>query len=103
MKLLLDTHVFLWSLLDTAKLSAAARAALSEPANEVIVSAVNFWEIAIKFALGRLDLRGVLPEELPAEARRAGYTLAPLEAASAASAHRLPQSLHRDPFDRMLA
>ena len=103
MKLLLDTHVFLWSLLDTAKLSATAGAALVSPENEVIVSAVNFWEISLKFALRRLDLQGILPAQLPAEASLAGYTLVPLEGKTAASFHQLPLGLHRDPFDRMLA
>ncbi len=102
-KLLLDTHVFLWSLIDTAKLSANARAALHNPANDIIVSAVNFWEIAIKFALGKLDLHGVRPEGLPAEARIAGYRIVGLEPDVAASSYRLPREIQRDPFDRMLA
>ena len=103
MRLLLDTHVFLWSLLDTAKLSATARVALADPANEIAVSAVSFWEVAIKSALGKLSLQGVAADDLPAEARKAGYIVTPLDAEVAASSHKLPASIHRDPFDRMLA
>ena len=98
MKLLLDTHVFLWSLLDTAKLRAAARAALSGPANEVFVSTVTFWEIAINFGLGKADLDGIRPDDLPSEARAAGYRITPLDADDATSSHRsdagFPRSRH---------
>lgn len=102
MKLLPDTHVFLWSLLETAKLSADARLALAEPANEVLVSAVTFWEIAIESSLGRLELHGIRPEDLPMEARTAGYTTTALDPETAASSHALPLGDHRDPFDRLL-
>lgn len=64
MKLLLDTHVVLWWLQDSLLLSLAARQAIADPTNEVLVSAATCWEIAIKRGLGKLtapaDLRGVL-------------------------------------------
>lgn len=103
MKLLLDTHAFLWSLLEPEQLSAQARNAIIQPENQVYVSAVSFWEIALKTRLGKLTLQGATPESLIDAATRQGFDLLPLEPRHAASFHNLPPtSDHRDPFDRML-
>ncbi|MFN0316003.1 MAG: type II toxin-antitoxin system VapC family toxin [Burkholderiales bacterium] len=102
MNYLLDTHCFLWSLFAPRKLSASARRAISDPANGVAVSSVSFWEIGLKFGLGKLDLKGVTPEDLPAAARSMGLDLLPLDAETAAGAGRLQRERHKDPFDRML-
>lgn len=55
MRLLIDTHILLWALAEPHRLPAPVRGQLEDPANEVLVSAVSLWEIAIKFALGRAD------------------------------------------------
>ncbi len=102
MKLLLDTHAFLWACMEPRKLGARARAAINDPASEVFVSAISFWEISLKHALGKLDLRGVTPEALPAAAAASGFDVLRLEAAAAASFHQLTRTGHKDPFDRML-
>jgi len=96
-RLLVDTHVFLWWCADDRRLSAAERGAIRDAANEVYLSAATVWEIAIKEALGRLDL----PERVSAAAIRLGFDplLVTFEHAEATS--QLPP-LHRDPFDRML-
>ena len=57
MKLLLDTHTFIWWDSDPAKLAAAALALCSDPANQLILSVTSLWEIQIKRQLGKLDLR----------------------------------------------
>lgn len=102
MKLLVDTHVFLWALMDTARLSPLAKYQLEEPGNEVFVSAISFWEIAIKYSLGKLELNGLLPVELSEIAeQKMGFGLLGLDAHSAADSASIP-SLHKDPFDRML-
>lgn len=66
------------------------------------MSAVSFWEISIKHAIGKLTLKGVTPSQLPASARAANYELLPLLPEEAALFHGLPIDKHRDPFDRML-
>ncbi len=100
MRLLLDTHVALWALVDSPRLSPTARELVLEPANEVWVSAASVWEIAIKHALGRGDMP-VSGDEALAWFRQAGYRLLPIAPEHAAAAGRLP-SHHADPFDRLL-
>jgi PIN domain nuclease of toxin-antitoxin system len=103
MKLLLDTHALLWSIIEPDKLSPDARTAISDPGSQVSVSAVSFWEISIKTALGKLRLEGVTPEQLVDAAQQQGFDLLPLDPRLAASFSRLPiDPQHRDPFDRML-
>lgn len=97
MRLLLDTHVLLWSLTEPRKLSGRTRAALEDTANEVFVSAVSGWEIAVKRTLGKLEA----PDDLEAGIVRHGFLLLNLTFAHAAHAAALPPH-HGDPFDRML-
>lgn len=103
MKLLLDTHAFLWSLMEPRKLSEAARQAIANPDNQIAVSAVTFWEIALKAGLGKLTLVGTTPGALVDAAQRQGFDLMPLDPRVAAGISSLPKiPEHRDPFDRML-
>lgn len=103
MKLLLDTHALLWSIIEPDRLSPEARSAITDPASQVVVSAVSFWEISIKTALGKLRLEEVTPEQLVDFAQQQGFELLPLDPRLAASFSRLPVApQHRDPFDRML-
>jgi len=102
MKLLLDSHTFLWVLMSPEKLGKKALSAVSDSGNEALVSAVTFWELSMKHSLGKLLLKGISPEELPFVAEDAGFTLLPLDPSHAAEYHRLPKLGHKDPFDRML-
>ena len=102
MNLLLDTHVFLWSLFTPDKLSEAIIREIKSPKNDVAVSVVTFWEISLKFALGRLELTGVKPEDLPDFADQMNLEILPVTAAEASSFHRLPRLSHKDPFDRII-
>ena len=97
MRLLLDTHVLLWALTDDSSLTAAARAAIVDGRNRVVVSAVSAWEITIKRSLGKLRAPADLAEEVAAH--RFTPLAVSLEHALAVGA--LPD-LHRDPFDRLL-
>ncbi len=98
MRLLLDSHAYLWWLADDARLSAAARRAIADSRSIVHVSAATIWELAIKAALGRLDTDGAdLTDEIAAN----GFVELPISARHAAQAGGLP-SHHDDPFDRML-
>jgi PIN domain nuclease of toxin-antitoxin system len=102
MTYLLDTHVLLWALFSPEKLSPEIQNILENPEVEVLVSALSFWEISLKFQLGKLDLNGVKPEELPQIVQESGFNLLPLEASEAASSSNLTRNNHKDPFDRML-
>lgn len=97
MKLLLDTHVLLWWLTDDPRLGPELRSAISDPDALVHVSAATVWEIAIKEALGRIDLDADLAVEIEA----GGFIELPIQARHALAAGRLPRH-HGDPFDRML-
>jgi PIN domain nuclease of toxin-antitoxin system len=96
--LLLDTHIALWAITDAAALP--ARALISESANEVWISAVSVWEIAIKHGLGRGDMP-VSGAEALGYFDEAGYRMLPITPAHAAAAASLPPH-HQDPFDRLL-
>lgn len=98
MSLLLDTHVFLWWIGEPSRLPGEVTAAIADPGTLVYVSAASAWEISIKRALGRLDLRD---EEFRHGMRESGFTELPVTAAHGLVAGALPRH-HRDPFDRML-
>jgi PIN domain nuclease of toxin-antitoxin system len=100
MRLLLDTHLLLWALIEPDRLSATARADIEAPENEVLFSAASIWEIAIKAALGRADF-AVQPAEIVEAARDTGFIELPVTAAAALQVMALPPR-HRDPFDRLL-
>ena len=102
MNILLDTHVFLWSLFTPDKLSKAVIREIKSPNNDVAVSVVTFWEISLKYALGKLELTGVMPEELPDFAVQMSLEILPITAAEASSFHKLPRLSHKDPFDRII-
>jgi PIN domain nuclease of toxin-antitoxin system len=97
-KLLLDTQVVLWWTHDSRRLSETARELLGNPRQDILLSAVVAWEIAIKRALGKLKVRPALVAELVADG---GATELPVRVVHAAEVERLPMH-HRDPFDRML-
>jgi PIN domain nuclease of toxin-antitoxin system len=101
MRLLLDTHSFLWFIMGDSKLSAIARAAIEDPANEKLVSAASLWEIAIKASLGKLTLAEPFGVIIPRELRRNGFAILPIGVAHANRISTMPFH-HRDPFDRLL-
>ena len=100
-RLLLDTHALLWWLFDDPKQSAAARSAVVDPLNEVLVSAASAWEIATKHRLGRLPEAGDVPVRLPHYLSRARFGVLNISLEHAMAAGEL-SGRHRDPFDRML-
>ena len=97
MRLLVDTHIFLWWCADDRRLGSAEREAIRNPANEVYLSAASVWEIVLKQALGRLRV----PEPASSAALRLGFQPLPITFEHAEATASLP-SLHRDPFDRLL-
>lgn len=97
MKLLVDTHVYLWWRGDDPRLGEVERQAIQDGANGVFLSAASVWEMAIKQTLGRLQV----PGPASAAAVRLGFEPLPISFAHAEATARLPP-LHRDPFDRLL-
>jgi PIN domain nuclease of toxin-antitoxin system len=97
LKLLLDTHAVIWFTEDAPQLSTDAASAIEDPANDVLVSAVVAWEIAIKRALGKLRAANNYVDVMLA----AGSRELPVAIAHARSVESLPPH-HSDPFDRML-
>ncbi len=96
MTLLLDTHALLWWLTDS-DLASAARARIADPDELVLVSAVALWEMAIKRAVGKLEVDGPMIDQLTEN----GFGPLPISWEHAQRAGALPLH-HRDPFDRML-
>ena len=102
MNYLLDTHAFLWSLTDKSTLSSTVRKTLENPDNSIFVSAITFWEISLKFSIGKLKLEGIDPSELTKQALLSGFQLLSLSAEESAGYYNLNLTDHKDPFDRML-
>lgn len=96
MRVLLDTHIFLWAVSAPARLSAAARRQID--AAEIYVSAASIWEISIKSSIGKLVAD---PAQLLAGIETAGFSLLPITGEHAARVVGLPH-IHKDPFDRLL-
>jgi PIN domain nuclease of toxin-antitoxin system len=101
-RLLLDTHVFLWAASDPAQLSSEARSVLEDGTNDADLSIVSGWEIAIKQSLGKLMLARPAELWVPDAIRRMGLGVALVDIESALRVRALPWH-HRDPFDRLLA
>ena len=101
MRLLLDTCTFLWLVTADRALSQRARDLFVDPSNEIYLSSVSAWEIAIKHALGKLPLPRPPAQLVPEERERHQIAALPLEERAALTVARLPEH-HRDPFDRML-
>jgi PIN domain nuclease of toxin-antitoxin system len=98
----MDTHCFLWTAFSPEKLSKTVKSIILDGDNDIFVSAVSFWEVSLKYAIGKLELHGVDPAELIDVAESMGFETVSLGASDAASFFRLPVGGHRDPFDRML-
>jgi len=103
MKYLLDTHTFIWSILDTDKLSSKAKELLFDSKIDIYVSTISFWEIALKTQIKKFSFSGILINELPVSADKIGYSIITLDKHESSTFNNLHyNSEHRDPFDRML-
>ena len=101
MRLLLDTHTFIYFVDHPEAIPPAARAELEDPANDVLLSVVSPWEMQIKVSLGKLRLEKTVVEMVQAELGRNALRLLPVALEHIAALSQLP-SHHRDPFDRLL-
>ncbi|HEY53603.1 MAG TPA: type II toxin-antitoxin system VapC family toxin [Caldilineae bacterium] len=101
MRLLLDTHIFLWYISGDSRLNIGIKQAIQDTGNEVYLSVVSLWEATIKYQLGKLPLPQSPSWYLPTQRKRHLITSLPLDEASIRHLETLPP-LHRDPFDRVL-
>lgn len=101
MRYLLDTHAFLWWILDDPRLSRRAAAIIADAGNEILFSAASAWEIVIKAQFGRIAFEDNIVEFIPRQVSANGFRNLPVHSEHALHVSKLPL-LHRDPFDRML-
>ncbi|MFA6566935.1 MAG: type II toxin-antitoxin system VapC family toxin [Victivallales bacterium] len=103
MNCLLHTHTLLWAALDTGKLSTVAKSAILDTGNGIHVSVISFWEISLKYSTGRLELKGIAPDDFPKISADMGFSLLELMPEIVATSHKLPKIQNKDPFDRLIA
>lgn len=101
MKLLLDTHTFLWWVEDAPQLSAPARKRIEDGENECFLSMASCWEMGIKSSIGKLKLAIPIADYIPQHLSANGFRLLDISFRHVAKVENLP-SHHRDPFDRLL-
>jgi PIN domain nuclease of toxin-antitoxin system len=101
MKLLFDTHTFLWAIGGSTRLGAGCRRAILDPGNELLLSVASVWEMAIKVGLGKLRLGAPIPRLIDGARATLGIAILPIDLAHVMRVQDLPFH-HRDPFDRLL-
>lgn len=101
MNLLLDTHTFLWFVLNVPRLSLKAKELIAEPANNILISPASYWEIAIKVSLKKLDLQAPYEDFMKRGIEGNEFEVLPIQPPHTAVLVTLPYH-HRDPFDRLL-
>lgn len=101
MRCLVDTHVWLWMLTEPERIREPAAEAIADARNELLLSAASSWEIAIKYAIGRLPLPETPARYVPSRIRSSGVVSLPITHSHALRVALLPRH-HQDPFDRML-
>ena len=103
MEYLIDTHILLWTIMDSYKLSKKAQQVLEDERNTIFVSPISFWEIAIKHQNKKLDLGKVNILHIPHIAKEYDFTILNPEPYDYLTIGQIPQKVnHHDPFDRML-
>ncbi|WP_414589967.1 type II toxin-antitoxin system VapC family toxin [Scytonema sp. PCC 10023] len=101
MKVLLDTHAFIWWVTDDSQLSSTARGIIADPGNVLFLSAASAWEIVIKVRLGKLKLPEPPETYIPSRLTMNRLEGLPIQMVHALQVTNLPD-LHRDPFDRII-
>ena len=103
MEYLIDTHVFIWALMDTKKIPKKTFEILEDENNTVYISSISFWEIAIKVQSKKLELHGINVLQLPHIAKQLNFTILDPQTYDYVSISQIPlKENHHDPFDRML-
>jgi PIN domain nuclease of toxin-antitoxin system len=100
-RVLLDTHVLLWWLINDVRLSPRVRKIMGDGRNDLLWSVASSWELAIKVGLGKLRVPGPLRSYIPTKLQEQNIQTLPVEHAHAFEVAELPTH-HKDPFDRLL-
>lgn len=101
MRYLLDTHFLLWLFIEPSQIRPNVQTILLEETNQIYYTPISLWEINIKYALGKLDLKGVTPEEFYQEIENSFLLPLSLDNTIISTNYHLPRH-HKDPFDRLL-
>lgn len=101
LKLLLDTHTFIWFAIGAAQLSQTARTLIEDATNEKFVSIASVWEMAIKISLNKMTVHAPLETFVQNQLKINGFKLLPVKLEHAALIETMPFH-HKDPFDRLL-
>ena len=100
---LLDTHVFIWAVLETNRLSKNVHGLITNTNNEIYVSTVSFWEISLKTGINKFSFDNIDIRNFPKYARNMGFNILDIQENEAITFHELQlKEKHKDPFDRML-
>jgi len=103
MSYVIDTHIFLWLLFEPQRVPKNLLETLKNASNRVSITSISFWEISLKYNLGKLELNGVTPDELPNLAEKMGIEIQEITAEEMASFYKLEKGdRHKDPFDRII-
>ena len=100
---LLDTHTFIWAISDMRKLSKRALEMITNVDNDIFVSVVSFWEIALKTSINKYSFEGIIISSLPEYARKMNFRILDMKECETCTFANLPlKDNHKDPFDRMI-
>ena len=100
---LLDTHTFIWSILNTKNLSKKSREIILNKNHEIYISTVSFWEISLKTRINKISFENININDFPKHARNMDFNIIDLQENETITFHELPlKENHKDPFDRML-
>ncbi len=103
MKYMIDTHIFIWLIKSPEKISKKQIIALQNPNHQIYISNISFWEIALKYNKGKIDLLDFRPDDLPIIAKELNLKIIDINTQTMANSYQLnPVDKHKDPFDRML-
>ena len=101
MNYLVDTHILLWSFLETDKLSKEIKSVLLDGNNDIYYSPISLWEISIKYGIKKLSLNGGTPDDFFTELENSYFLCKTIDSLALITAYKLPIR-HKDPFDRFL-
>ena len=103
MNYLIDTHILIWSLIEPNKINEKLQNILKDKKNTIFVSKISFWEISLKYSLGKIELTGIQPEDFEKGTIKLGFEIKDIETNEVLSYYNLPKFKdHKDPFDRMI-
>ncbi len=102
MNIIIDTHILVWSILESHKLKKSEIELLLDQRNNIFVSIVSLWEISLKYSIGKLKLTNIKPDEIPDLTKKIGFMLLNLRVEEATEFYKMENEKVLDPFDKML-